>query len=417
MRLKLYLLNEARGIRHDKIGKRFKFLFGNKKIHILKDIKDLPISQYEEEVGRLKGFNITILNKRTKSTKNVTFLTFEEEESNKKVIFIRFSNKIADIQPKQLGIKMIDSSESMNLKPKDFNIPSISTYSEYLNIIKSAILSHDEDENIKNYMNFMISYVENGCRGNLPKDIEIKDIQINQIGKNFGEILGPIALFNVKGLFNIKFNKRRDHILMPTASNEKLIDYSIKKNDVIYNFSAKYKKGAATSLTSIYNIIKDNINEFLEFLEEVIVIDIIETNTAIKAPIILCEKWKLISNEQVKAWNRKDYNNPVWDEMKKKKKPKAKNPEAVKNKPWWILSIMANMVADYMNKNLDFKSVILKSLNLSSVTQINMNIGSDGKPSFKIADNSLKEVKVSVDSSKAYFTTTKPKQKLSFKIV
>jgi hypothetical protein len=422
MRFEDYLITEARGIRAEKIGKLFKFvggtgINGDKNDYILQNIEDVPVDKYENYLDSLHGNMIITANKYNKSHKICTFLFFTSETGGKKIVIIRFANNVTNIQSKDVGMKLLQSSESFKMKPQDFKIPFRSKYEGYVQHIKIMIdMLYRQDKQLKNYLDFLVDYVIMGSKAKIETGID--GLPLNQIGKNFGEIIGPIALFNNKKLFNVSFDKQKDFILMPTAGNEKLLDYIIEKDGVNYNFSAKYESGAASSLSSIYDIIQKNPNEFTMYVKELDALETITQYSSIEAPVVLCKKWGFINEEQWQAWRNKDYNSPVWDELKRTKSPKAKDAEKVKEKPWWILAIMAYMSADYMNSDIfNFRDVILKAMSLVSVTQINMYLSPKGIPSFKVSGGeSIKDVVVKIDAKKGYFATDRPKQKMSFKI-
>jgi hypothetical protein len=421
MRFEQYILNEARGIRADKIGKVFKFvgigkLRGDERNYVLQNIEDVSIDVYESVIK--KYYNVVEANQPNPKNQYATFFSFTLEKKNTPLTIVRFFDKITNVQSKHIGMKLTTSSESFKMKPQDFKIPYKMDYKSYVNHIRMMInILYRNDELMVNYLNFLIDYVESN--GKTKQRIDTSTLPINQIGKNFGEILGPIALFNDNKLFSVKFDKNKDFVIMPTAGNEKLLDYIIEKNNGIeYKFSAKYNKGAASSLSSIYDIIQNNKQKFLKFTKEIYVLDVIMNNTSIEAPVILCKEWGFINDEQWKAWQNKEWNLQIWDKLKNTKQPKAKNPEKASEKPWWILSIMAYMSADYMNSSkFNFKDLIISAMNIVAVTQINMYISSSGIPSFKANETSLvNNIKVVVDAKKGYFSTDRPKQRLSFKI-
>lgn len=421
MRFENYIINEARGIRAQKIGKLFKFV-GNKSIngdnknYVLQKIEDINIKQYEKYLDDLRGRMVITTNSYNKSFKNATFLFFTPESGSKNLVLIRFSQKISPIQNKDIGMKLLQSSESFGMKPQDFKIPHRTGYVNYLEHIRIMINTlFNKELLIKEYLHFLVNYVAKDKKAKL--DIDVKNLPLGQIGKNFGEILGPIALFNDNNLFSVKFDKLKDFIVMPTAGNEKLLDYIIEKDGTNYNFSAKYKSGAAASLSSIYDIINKFPKEFVGFEKEIEALNVIMKNSSIEAPVILCREWGLIDEEHWIAWKQKKYDDPVWDNLKTKP-PKAKDPEKFKDKPWWVLAIMAYMAADYMNSpRFKFDDLIIKAMNSVSVIQINMYLSGKGVPSFKITeDGRVDDVEVKVDAKKGYFATDRPKQRISFKI-
>jgi hypothetical protein len=413
-RLKKFL-NEARGMRADKIGMLFQYTGDNKK-YILQQIEDIPIKQYNDYTDGIRGSIVKTINKLSNRSKYFTVISFISEKGNKRLILIRFIQKIAKFQGKDIGMKLANSSESLKIKPQDFKILSTMKYNNYVNHVRMMIdILFKNDIIMNEYLKYLMDYTING-KGKT--NVDIKTLPLNQIGKNFGEILGPMALFNDSNLYTTKFDKSSDNILMPTAGNEKLLDFIIEKDGIKHNFSAKYKKGAASSLSSVYDIIQKYPNEFIEYSNEINTLDVIMKNKSSQAPTILCNNWGFINSEQWIAWNNKEYNSPVWSNLKETKPPFPKNMNKVdENKPYWITAIMAYMCADYMNtSNFNFDGLILKSIKLVSVVQINMKLTSKGVPSFKVIGSDIDKVKAIVDAKKGYFTTDTPKQRLSFKI-
>lgn len=80
----------------------------------------------------------------------------------------------------------------------------------------------------------------------------IKPQDLQAIGKDFGEILSARWLMNQS-----EFNSF-EWMQFPAASNEPLIDFSIKMKNSLIKFSAKFEKGAAPSINAIVDNIKNS---------------------------------------------------------------------------------------------------------------------------------------------------------------
>ena len=151
---------------------------------------------------------------------------------------------------KQLGI----------FKPQKYNITDTKlSIDDYV----SRVLAHINDNNNKNITgdlaNYLVGlidyYVGNTTLGKL-KNLWRSNFPVRDINNDFGEIMGPIALFKSdigksKGLTFSNVDK----IWVPEAPNEPLMDYGIYKGNDMLTFSAKSLATKQTNTVKCQDII------------------------------------------------------------------------------------------------------------------------------------------------------------------
>lgn len=154
------------------------------------------------------------------------------------------------------NIQKPGSETKVNLKPQSLGIVD----KEYgLNEYADTLLNNISDGNlapyIKNYLEALVLYYMGFEPLSYVQKLYNPKLPINDIKKDFGEVLGPISIINQKLLkvkrITIPTNAK---IFFPSRPNEPLLDYLIKVRDKKYSISAK--SGKTTNVVKPQDIIK-----------------------------------------------------------------------------------------------------------------------------------------------------------------
>ena len=103
---------------------------------------------------------------------------------------------------------------------------------------------------LKSYLYCLVEYYNGNKSKQELADIFAKvknDIPLNDINKDFGEVLGPIGIINQQMMKpkGITFSSNA-RIYVPIRPNEPLMDYGIEDRDRLYTISAKSGKTTNT---------------------------------------------------------------------------------------------------------------------------------------------------------------------------
>lgn len=140
----------------------------------------------------------------------------------------------------------VKSSGAASLKPQAFGVSDKIKYPivKYAKLIKDNIGERkDLSVNIKTYLNALVDHsmgkIKDQQISSVYKKVE-SDLPLNDIKKDFGEVIGPIAihylhLFKPK---NIRVSDRMT-VEVPLRPNEPLMDYAIYEGSKKYIISAK----------------------------------------------------------------------------------------------------------------------------------------------------------------------------------
>lgn len=189
------------------------------------------------------------------------------------------------------------------LKPDDIGING-KTFSGYSNLsreTKRKIESKNINLMVKDYVLNLLDIFENGSfsksenkiiisrsKENYENSKKLEKSDLNVIYKNFGEVLGAIILGRI--------NKKE--IVYPLAANEPFIDYYV--GNIAY--SAKYKKGAAPTISDIalnkYDIAVDIVGKNSDIIK---IFDVIRNNT-LTASLSYLELTKKLNPSEFKAF-------------------------------------------------------------------------------------------------------------------
>jgi hypothetical protein len=151
----------------------------------------------------------------------------------------------------------VKSSGAASLKPQAFGVKDTVKYAPaaYYTLIKTGISERkDLNPSIKVYLNALL---EHSCKKLKDQNLSIiyskveSDLPLNDIKKDFGEVIGPLAIYYKKLLSDKGISVTQNmKIEVPLRPNEPLMDYSISEGAKKYIISAK--SGETT------NVVKPN---------------------------------------------------------------------------------------------------------------------------------------------------------------
>lgn len=155
----------------------------------------------------------------------------------------------------------VKSSGAASLKPQAFGVGEQKySFSTYKKIVKDSIESRkDLSSETRLYLSVLFDYYSGGTasKQKITKIFQkVKgSIPLNDISKDFGEVLGPVAILD-RDLFRAKkihLNKGSSKIYIPSRPNEPLMDYAIISGENQYTISAK--SGTTTNVVKPPDII------------------------------------------------------------------------------------------------------------------------------------------------------------------
>tara|TARA_B100000131_G_C18090465_1_gene601974 strand:+ start:556 stop:1794 length:1239 start_codon:yes stop_codon:yes gene_type:complete len=170
----------------------------------------------------------------------ITVLKTDSYDSNQRVVYNSIIGTISISNITKPGIK---PSKQLGLfKPQQYNITdkklSIDTY-------VSNVMDHLEESpaitgKLELYLKALVCHYSNIESLATLRKMWSRDFPVSDINNDFGEIMGPIALFysNIGKSKGLTFGKTAK-IWVPSAPNEPLMDYAIYKGKKQYTFSAK----------------------------------------------------------------------------------------------------------------------------------------------------------------------------------
>lgn len=216
----------------------------------------------------------------------------------------------------------VKASGAASLKPQAFGLASDSkTWSiqEYTTQLKSSLGSRsDLSAPVRTYLEALVNhYTGTTSKNDLTKLFaKLKsDLPLNDINKDFGEVLGPIAVYKLQ-LFKSKRITLASNIAIsvPLRPNEPLMDYGIyasSKKDVLYTISAK--SGTSTNTVKPQDILmllsKEKNLATLKQTKEYKVLEKLATESIILGPIKAVSEMfpKLIKKEAADKSDGKTY--------------------------------------------------------------------------------------------------------------
>ena len=215
-----------------------KYFKGNGDIETVmkKDSSVYDMSVITKKIGIIKaGTKVQYLSSKTFEQKAV----IEYVENRKKI-----TGRVPFDDLAKPGVK---SSGEASLKPQAFNVRdqqySFSVYKR--TVLESIENRKDLSAELRLYLSSLFDYHAGGTtsKQKLMKIFgQVKNsVPLNSINKDFGEVLGPVAILE-NNLFNrvkINLSKGSSKIYVPPRPNEPLMDYAIIVGDKKYTISAK----------------------------------------------------------------------------------------------------------------------------------------------------------------------------------
>lgn len=188
----------------------------------------------------------------------------------------------------------VKSSGAASLKPQAFGVTEEKyPIAKYTKLIKDSIGERkDLVSGVKVYLNALVDHSMGKMKDQQVSAIYRKvqsDLPLNDIKKDFGEVIGPIAIHN-KSLFDAKNVRLSDRIFVqiPSRPNEPLMDYAIYDGNKKYTISAK--SGETTNVVKPKDILdllnKDPVKlKKWSKTKEYNVLKILNENTTLIGPI------------------------------------------------------------------------------------------------------------------------------------
>jgi len=192
----------------------------------------------------------------------ITYLASKKFESKATIEYVANRKKIIGRVPfDNIAKPGVKASGAASLKPQAFGVGEQKyPFSSYKRTVMNFIESRkDLSAETRTYLSALFDYHSGGSttKQKLMKIFQgVKDsVPLNDINKDFGEVLGPVAILEQE-LFRknkIILNKGAARIYVPARPNEPLMDYAIFSGDTQYTISAK--SGTTTNVVKPPDII------------------------------------------------------------------------------------------------------------------------------------------------------------------
>jgi hypothetical protein len=188
----------------------------------------------------------------------------------------------------------VKSSGAASLKPQAFGVlEKPYTMAEYKKIVSDKIEERkDLSTSLKTYLAALFDYHSGGGTKKTELTAIFKrlkdDLPLNDINKDFGEVLGPVALYNFQLLSSKKIKiSNSAKVFVPVRPNEPLMDYAIIDGNKKYTISAK--SGTTTNVVKPADIImlvnKRKDAQKLAQTPEYKLLQILADNTTLLGPV------------------------------------------------------------------------------------------------------------------------------------
>lgn len=209
----------------------------------------------ERKLGELPaGTKITYL--KAKQYESKALIQYKDKKGAFDIVRVTFDN---------IAKPGVRASGAASLKPQAFNVKETKyTISEYKTVVSNAIEErNDLSGETKAFLSALFDYWSGGKTTSAQvKSLYDKlksDIPINDINKDFGEVIGPVACYTKQLLKTKNINlSTATRVYMPLRPNEPLMDYSLIDGQCQYVISAK--SGTTTNVVKPGDII-DLINK------------------------------------------------------------------------------------------------------------------------------------------------------------
>lgn len=192
----------------------------------------------------------------------VTYMAAKSYEAKALIQYKKGSkNILARVTFDNIAKPGVKASGAISLKPQAFNVGETKySFAQYAKIVSDSISERKNlSPDLKSYLGALFDYYSGG---KTKKDQITKiykkvksNIPLNDINKDFGEVLGPVAVIHENLLKSKKINltKASAKIYVPARPNEPLMDYAIISGKDQYTISAK--SGSTTNVVKPPDII------------------------------------------------------------------------------------------------------------------------------------------------------------------
>ena len=190
----------------------------------------------------------------------------------------------------------VKASGAISLKPQAFNVGETKySFAQYKKIVSDSISERKNlSPDLKAYLGALFDHYSGGGtkKDQVTKIFKkVKDnLPMNDINKDFGEVLGPVAVIHENFLKDkkITLSKTTSKIYVPARPNEPLMDYAIISGTNQYTISAK--SGTTTNVVKPPDIInllaKDPaILKKWKSTKEYKLLEMLATNSILLGPI------------------------------------------------------------------------------------------------------------------------------------
>jgi hypothetical protein len=192
----------------------------------------------------------------------------------------------------------VRSSAAASLKPQAFGIEETKYgFDQYVNLVKESIEERtDLTAELRSYLSILFDYYSKAqtTKQNVTKVFnKVKtSIPINDVNKDFGEVLGPVAVLSENLLRPAKINLTKNicKIYVPKRPNEPLMDYGLYQNDKQVIISAK--SGKTTNVVKPSDVItllnkNDKTKRKWKDTKEYKILEILSNNSIINGPLLV----------------------------------------------------------------------------------------------------------------------------------
>ncbi len=218
----------------------------------------------------------------------------------------------------------ITASSAPSLKPQAFGLKDVHyPVTEYIKIVMDNIQDRkDIDGKTKAYLEALFTYYSQAPNSKNLARVKAtfdKSIRIADVEKDFGEVLGPIAIIK-HGLlapYKVKLSSSAK-IYVPSRPNEPLLDYSVIDGNRTYVISAK--SGTTTNVVKpddILGLLKKNpkVLALWKSKKEYKILEALGNNSILAGPIVALAQLgkipKAAADEAVKVATNKGRLDPV----------------------------------------------------------------------------------------------------------
>jgi len=235
----------------------------------------------------------------------------------------------------------VKSSGAASLKPQAFNVGETKySFSTYKTTVLTSISERkDLSGPVRSYLEALFKHYS-GTNSSTQAVTKIykgasDSLPLNDINKDFGEVLGPVAILQL-GLLrskNILLSRNSAKIYVPSRPNEPLMDYALIDGETQYTISAK--SGSITNVVKpadIISLLSKNPKKLRKWstTNEFQLLQILANNNALTGPIKAVAKFnpKMLSENAANSVTRDSYDEKAFAAifsnnayLKLKKKP------------------------------------------------------------------------------------------------